>query len=545
MTPAPGAKMKAPRGGVLVRAADEPDLPDRARPREAAGAVEGRRRPHPLRARAAAAAGPGGGVRLQPRDDVHDRPPGRSRTLLERFKPMHEQVDYEIGLQMSGLAAVYGSKAIPRSLQGKIDALFAGSGLLASQRLDQADAAASRVEEDARRQIDAQIQQQTEKRQGRDGGRRRAAEPDGVVGARRDSRPRCSPTCRWRSSSSSTAQTLQDLGQHLRRHRVPPPFRRREAHRLLHGARADVCRGSRRTSCWPRRPTTRAWPSTPSRPAGSTSRQTGGALAEGRWNQTFAFKTLRTIAELTGGVSSIAESGATAMDRINDVTRSGYLLGYYPTNANWDGSYRKVEVKVSRPGVTVLLPARVLRPQGPGDVQPARVRHRRPRSGRPRRSAGRSRTSACKVDASVGTAEDGRGYELSVSVNIDPSKLAFTFVEGTSTSAGSASPCSAATRRATRLGNSMQTADLKLKDELLQADPRPPAFRTRCGSRSTPPSGASGWLSTTRKPISLGSADKTLRWPRVGTATAMHGPSAAASRIVHRRLSGLTRIVSS
>jgi VWFA-related protein len=55
-------------------------------------------------------------------------------TLLDRFRQMHEQVDFEIGLQMSGLAAVYGSKLIPRSLQGKIDQMFAGSGLLAVRR---------------------------------------------------------------------------------------------------------------------------------------------------------------------------------------------------------------------------------------------------------------------------------------------------------------------------------------------------------------------------------------------------------------------------
>ena len=42
----------------------------------------------------------------------------------------------DIELQMSGLAAIYGSKLIPKSLQGKIDRMFEGSGLLASQRLD-------------------------------------------------------------------------------------------------------------------------------------------------------------------------------------------------------------------------------------------------------------------------------------------------------------------------------------------------------------------------------------------------------------------------
>ena len=72
---------------------------------------------------------------------------------------------------MSGLAAIYGSKLIPKSLQGKIDRMFEGSGLLASQRLDPEAPADKRIEADARRQIDAQIQQQNEAGEGR-GGRR-------------------------------------------------------------------------------------------------------------------------------------------------------------------------------------------------------------------------------------------------------------------------------------------------------------------------------------------------------------------------------------
>ena len=51
--------------------------------------------------------------------------------------------------------------------------------------------------------------------------------------------------------------------------------------------------------------------------------QVGGtAVPEGSWNQTFAFKTLRTIAELTGGVSSINEKGADGR-RIASTTSRG------------------------------------------------------------------------------------------------------------------------------------------------------------------------------------------------------------------------------
>lgn len=385
-------------------------------------------------------------------------------TLLERFKQMHEQVDFEIGLQMSGLAAVYGSKAIPRSLQGKIDQLFAGSGLLASQRLDQADAAASRVEEDARRQVHAQIQKEIEVAKGE------MAAAAGVTNLTAWSDIDEIQTQMFADLSleafiSATAQTLQDLGNiyagiaYLRnfegeKHIVFFTERgltlpRLEEDELLAAAANDarVAIDTVETG-------------------GLYVGQSGGEMPEGRWNQTFAFKTLRTIAELTGGVSSIAEPGTTAMDRLNDVTRAGYLLGYYPTNGNWDGSYRKVEVKVSRPGVNVYY------------------RHgyysRKELTSFNRRdfvAADRIRAAASfrreitdirlKVDASVGKAEDGSGSEVRVSVNIDPSKLAFTFVE--SVHIGRISIAVFCwDEKGNALGNSMQTADLKLKDEVFK-----------------------------------------------------------------------------
>jgi len=385
-------------------------------------------------------------------------------TLLERFKQMHEQVDFEIGLQMSGLAAVYGSKAIPRSLQGRIDALFAGSGLLASQRLGQADAAASRVEEDARRQIDAQIQKEIEV------AKAEMAAASGLTNLTAWSEFDEFQTEMFADLSleefvSSTAQTLQDLGniyagiaylRHFEGEKHIVFFTERgltlprlEEDELLAAAANDarVAIDTIETG-------------------GIYVGQTGGALAEGRWNQTFAFKTLRTIAELTGGVSSIAESGATAMARLDDVTRTGYLLGYYPTNGNWDGRYRKVQVKVSRPGVNVHYRHGYF---GRKDLTTFN-RREFVTADRIRAAASFRREITdirLKVEASMGRAEDGRGYEISVGVNIDPSKLAFTFIEGVH-----AGRISIAVfcwdDRGNALGNSMQTADLKLKDELFK-----------------------------------------------------------------------------
>jgi hypothetical protein len=88
--------------------------------------------------------------------------------------------------------------------------------------------------------------------------------------------------------------------------------------------------------------------------------QVGGLEAQsgGYWTdqsqQTFAFKGLRMIAEQTGGVSSISEDGMVAVNRINEVSRSEYLLGFYPPASSLNGQYRKIEVRTRRPNVTLL-----------------------------------------------------------------------------------------------------------------------------------------------------------------------------------------------
>ncbi|HYB62741.1 MAG TPA: VWA domain-containing protein, partial [Methylomirabilota bacterium] len=43
-----------------------------------------------------------------------------------------------------------------------------------------------------------------------------------------------------------------------------------------------------------------------------------------------------------------------AFDEISEELRSQYTLGYYPTNAKHDGSYRKIKVEVTRPDTNVL-----------------------------------------------------------------------------------------------------------------------------------------------------------------------------------------------
>jgi Ca-activated chloride channel family protein len=64
---------------------------------------------------------------------------------------------------------------------------------------------------------------------------------------------------------------------------------------------------------------------------------------------------LMKLAQYSGGVlvdaSKIENLGA-AFGRIAQELRSQYSIGYYPKNLRQDGSYRKIEIKVNRPGVT-------------------------------------------------------------------------------------------------------------------------------------------------------------------------------------------------
>jgi hypothetical protein len=63
---------------------------------------------------------------------------------------------------------------------------------------------------------------------------------------------------------------------------------------------------------------------------------------------------LRGISEDTGGLAAIAKDGSEAFNQLDLITRNGYLLGYYPRNANWDGKERRVTVKVNRANATVV-----------------------------------------------------------------------------------------------------------------------------------------------------------------------------------------------
>jgi VWFA-related protein len=63
---------------------------------------------------------------------------------------------------------------------------------------------------------------------------------------------------------------------------------------------------------------------------------------------------LRTLAENTDGLAVIGSNNLEpGLRRISDDLSSYYLLGYYSSNTKLDGRFRKVTVKITRPGVEV------------------------------------------------------------------------------------------------------------------------------------------------------------------------------------------------
>jgi VWFA-related protein len=83
-----------------------------------------------------------------------------------------------------------------------------------------------------------------------------------------------------------------------------------------------------------------------------------GAIAELRQmnlEEQGSHDNLRALAYQTGGLAALStNSFGDAFARIVRQSSSYYVLGYYPTNARQDGRFRRIEVRVARPGVEVL-----------------------------------------------------------------------------------------------------------------------------------------------------------------------------------------------
>lgn len=136
---------------------------------------------------------------------------------------------------------------------------------------------------------------------------------------------------------------------------------------------------------------------------------------------------MRSLSQDTGGVSSIGEHGQVALDRVDLTTRTGYLLGYYPSDPRRSREYRKIRVTVNRPGATVLF----RRGYRAADEIPSFDRREyitQFRMAAAARYATEITDIAVKIRASL-TVVNGQA-EVTVDAVIDPSHLTFAVQDG-------------------------------------------------------------------------------------------------------------------
>lgn len=111
-----------------------------------------------------------------------------------------------------------------------------------------------------------------------------------------------------------------------------------------------------------------------------------------------------------------------ALTAIQSAIRVDYLLGYVPSNTNWNGQYRELAVTVNRPGVMVIYR------HGYHARQAERVWNDRDTMADIRLNdvhAGRTATTlTVKLTATRVTTDDGPAVDVRLA--IEPSQIAFT-----------------------------------------------------------------------------------------------------------------------
>jgi VWFA-related protein len=295
---------------------------------------------------------------------------------LERFKKVHEDVDFALGqlLGDTGMAPLYGNRVLPRKLQTKIDEMILGPGAAPAVPV-----------------------------------------PDEVI--EHEAFDRISLD----QFVVSTASTLQDQGNLMA---LLEYLRRFEGQKHVLFVTENGLR-------WPSDEGDRALATVANDARASIhALETGGMLARGAnegakttVQQSLSLRSLRAISELTGGAAAIAEKGQDALDRLDAITKNGYLLGYQSSRTAWDGGYRAIEVKVNRPGVKVFFRHGYVRAQEVGGFSRREfvTNDRLAQAGSFRREV-----NDIKVKASASQ----RGASLAVEGKIDLSKVRLEKVAG-------------------------------------------------------------------------------------------------------------------
>jgi VWFA-related protein len=133
------------------------------------------------------------------------------------------------------------------------------------------------------------------------------------------------------------------------------------------------------------------------------------------------------VASESGGQFTSVRTASEQLARLDAATRSGYILGYVPSNPNMDGKYRAIDVRVDRKDVTIVYRRGYTARPDPARVDPRELMTRI----RMREAAGSVFLVEDLKMTVVATATGPAGArQVRVDVTIDPSKLSLTQAEG-------------------------------------------------------------------------------------------------------------------
>ena len=268
------------------------------------------------------------------------------KQLIERLKASNQRIEALLAQQFQGLVAVYGSRAMPPWLQTDIGNIFkSASGLSSRQMVPAEPADAGGLAEATRRTTDGAMDaaiQQLSADAGMPG-------PPGLPGSATNQLLTDLPFEEFVARNASTMQDLSKIYTGIEYMR----FIEGEKHLAFFTEQGlTIPRGD---------DVARLVEVANDARVVIDNFQTGGLMTTGTGaGISFSFSSmiglgdLRRVSEATGGQASITEFTSRGFDRLDQATRSSYLLGYYPVKPLGDGGYRKLVVKVSRPGVTVL-----------------------------------------------------------------------------------------------------------------------------------------------------------------------------------------------
>jgi VWFA-related protein len=249
--------------------------------------------------------------------------------VLERYKKMHENVESILESRLAGLSAIYGSREMPKSLQPDIDKIFTSTAGLESRQVPPGNVADKGTMNKDARAVTSGVLRDTE---AANISPFSSLEADAVTDL---------PFGEYAATFASTSQDVQNIFtsiEYLRymegdKHLIFFTERGLFLPRVEHDNSIAAAANDARVAI--------------------DMFQTGGISVTGGFSAGFALSSLRNIAAQTGGRASIYRYVDKGLAAVNETSRVEYLLGYYPKDEKWDGRYRHITVKVTRPGLKV------------------------------------------------------------------------------------------------------------------------------------------------------------------------------------------------